>query len=203
MIAPATRLVALLLVPVLRSRHEVRRTDDCAQPERVREVRLVPGTAKVVERWEKYGEDVPQWTEAELSGNDGTLHLRGALIRSFRPAQLYTRPPRVLLGKLESGQRLVEHVALDGASLPIQTLYDSSAGRNAMASYLFVYGSRPVEHPLLAQLASAPAQIWGGSRPLSLLIVAGAVPPERRPEARERAQRWLVAAWQHYEGSCL
>jgi hypothetical protein len=72
-----------------------------------------------------------------------------------------------------------------------------------MASYLFVYRNQPVEHPLLAQLASAPAQILGGSRPLALLIVAGAVPPDRRPEARERAQRWLVAAWRHYADSCL
>jgi len=210
MIAPSTRhvpvllgLVALLLVPVLRSRHDAPHADDCAQPERLRELHRVAGTGKVAERWEKYGDDVPQWTEADLSGNDGAIQLRGALIRSFQPSQLYTRPPRVLLGRLESNQRQVERVAVDGVTLPIQTLYDTSHGRSTIASYLFVYGNRPVEHPLLSQLLSAPAQIWRGGRPLSLLIVAGGVPLERRPEARERAQRWLVSAWQHHSASCF
>ena len=108
MIAPSPRhvplliaLVALLLVPLLRSRHGAQRVDDCVQPERLRELGRVPGTASFVERWEKYRDAVPQWTEADLAGNDDRLRLRGALIRSFEPSELYTRPPHVLLGRLD------------------------------------------------------------------------------------------------------
>jgi len=209
MIAPSRRhaplllgLVALLLVPVLRSRFEEQREDDCARPDVLAQLRRVPGTGTMAERWEKYGPDVPQWVEAELLGNDEHVKLRAALIRSFKASDLYTRPPHVLLGKLEAGERLVEQVEVDGATLPIQTLYDTSSGREAMASYLFVYGNQPVERPVLAQLASAPAQAWSGRRPLSLLIVAGPVPTDRRPQARERAQRWLVSAWRFHRDAC-
>ena len=210
MIAPSTRhaplllaLVVLLLIPVLRTRAEDRRHDDCARPEARVDLRRVPGTGAVAERWEKYGPEVPQWTEADLLGNDEALKLRAALIRSFRPADLYTRPPHVLLGKLEAGAREVEEVEVDGETLPIQTLQDSTAGRNALASYLFVYGNEPVEHPVVAQLASAPAQVWSGRRPVTPAIVAREVARGGRPQARERAQRWLISAWRFYREACL
>lgn len=209
MIAPSARyvpvllgLVALLLVPVLRHRLDPRQLDDCARPEALLDLRRVPGTAAVVERWEKYGPDVLQWTEVDLQGNDGEQQLRGALIRSFQASDLYTRPPRVLLGRIEAGERHVEEVEVDGVTLPVQTLYDASGGRSAIASYLFVYLNEPVEHPFLRQIVSAPGQVWSGSRPLSLLIVAGAATPGRWPQARDRAQRWLVEAWRLHHAAC-
>ena len=71
-----------------------------------------------------------------------------------------------------------------------------------MASYLFVYGGKPVEHPLVAQLGGVVDQVWHGTWPLSLLIVAGPVDPSKREVAGEQARRWLVDAYSHYRAAC-
>ncbi|NNL67484.1 MAG: hypothetical protein HKP30_14640 [Myxococcales bacterium] len=194
-------LLLLLLVPILRARYDVRRVETCARPEALRDLRAVPGTVISSERLERLDADVPHWTLADLRTVNG-VKLRGLLARSYRPIDLYTRPPSALLGKFEAGERLVEELEVDGERLPIQTIYDSSNGKNAMATYLFVYDGKPVEHPALAQLATAPSQIWNGTRPLTLLMVAGPVIPPRRPEARTRATDWLVSAYRHHQKAC-
>lgn len=209
MIAPSTRyvpwllgLAILLAFPVLRTRLEVRRVDDCARPAELLELGRLPASGTTRERYEKYDEDLRQWTEVELRSDDRTTRLRGALIRSFRPADLYSRPPARLLGQIEAGRRWVEWVDVDGERIPIQTFFDQSAKRHAMASYVFVYRGEAVEHPLWEQIRSAPDQIWSGTRPLSLLMVAGTIHPQRREPAREAARDWLVGAYRLYREAC-
>ena len=209
MIAPSTRyvpllvgVVALLLFPILRSGFEVRRVDDCARPTELLEIGRLAGSGAMMERYERYDIEVRQWTETDLRPQLKGAKLRGALIRSFRPVDLYTRPPTRILGPIEAGQRNVEWVELGADRLPIQTIFDSANGRNTMASYLFVYGGEPVEHPVWSQIWSAPAQVWGGTQPLSLLLVAGPVRPQQREAAREQARRWLLAAYRHHRSVC-
>jgi hypothetical protein len=209
MIAPSTRyvpwilgLAILLALPLLRSRFEVRRVEDCARPAELLELSRLPASGTIRERYEKYDDDLRQWTEVELRDDDRTTDLRGVLIRSFRPADLYSRPPTRLLGPIEAGRRYVEWVDVDGDRIPIQTFFDQSAKRHAMASYLFVYRGEAVEHPVWEQIRSAPDQVWHGTRPLSLLMVAGTIHPQRRESARETARDWLVEAYRLHREAC-
>ena len=195
-------LAVLLLLPLVRARFDVRRTDDCARPDALRELGRVPGGLAAEERWDRYDEDLRQWTEVELAGNGRGVALRGALLRSYQASDLYTRPPRFLLGTFEAGEREVETVQAGDVELPIQSIRDATHRRNGIASWLFVYDGEPVRHPILAQLASAPEQVWSGARPLSLLIVAGTVPRGREEAARERARDWLVEAFAHHREAC-
>lgn len=194
-------LLALLLVPILRARYDVRRVETCARPEALRDLHGLPDTVLSTERLEKLDADVPHWTLADLRTVNG-VKLRGLLARSYRPIDLYSRPPATLLGKFEAGERHVEEIEVDGELLPIQTIYDSTNGKNSMATYLFVYDGEPVEHPAFAQFLTAPAQVWNGTRPLTLLIVAGPVIPPRRPEARARATEWVIAAYRRHQKAC-
>lgn len=209
MIAPSTRHVPLLLglavllaIPMIRSRFEVRRVEDCARPSELVKLGSLPGSGRLAERYEKYDLDLRQWTEVDLRPERPGMKLRGAMIRSFRPIDLYTRPPSKILGPIEASQRRVDWVDVDGDRLPIQTIHDSTKGRHTLASWLFVYRGEPVERPLWSQIRSAPSQIWSGTRPLTLLLVAGPVNPERREQARALAQRWIVDAYRLYRDAC-
>jgi hypothetical protein len=209
MIAPSTRylpwilgLAILLALPLLRTRLEVPHADDCARPAELLELDRLPGSGAVRERYEKYDDDLRQWTEVELRNDDRGTRLRGALIRSFRPMDLYSRPPARLLGEIEAGRRHVEWVEVEGERVPIQTFFDQTAEQRTMASYVFVYRGKAVEHPLWEQLRGAPDQIWNGTRPLSLLMVAGTIHPQRREAAREAARAWLVHAYRLHHELC-
>jgi len=192
----------LLMIPIARAGFGVRRVDDCVDPKALLELADLPATQSLAERYEKYDADVMQWTVAELDAAERGVQLKGALVRSFRPIDLYTRPPKVLLGKFEAGERHVERVEVAGQVLPIQTIHDNANGKNAMASYLFVYDGEPVEHPAFAQLSAAPGLVWQGTRPLSLLAVAGVVAPQKRELARAKAREWLVAAYLRHRAAC-
>jgi len=210
MIAVSSRHVPLLLglalllgLPVLWNRFEVRRVEDCARPSELLRLSRIPGSGGLTERYEKYDLDVRQWTETDLRPEQRGIKLRGALVRSFRPIDLYTRPPTLLLGPIDAGPRRVDWVEEGDEGLPIQTIHDSLNGRQSLASWLFVYGGEPVERPAWHQLLAAPWQLWDGSRPLTLLLVAGPVQPDRREQAREIAQRWLVDAYRFYRRACV
>lgn len=195
--------VGVLLAPLAVARFEVRRHDDCQNPERALEIKGLPFTRTFSERLEKYDEDVPQWTQAEIDIGERGVELRGALVRSFDAIRLYTRPPGILLGQFEAGQREVEHVEVDGKTLPIQTIIDRANGRRAVASYLFVFGGEPVRHPSLAQLKRAPELVLDATRPLTLLIAGGPVMPGKLSVAREKTRDWLIAAYRHQRDACF
>lgn len=209
MIAPSTRhvplllgLAALLAFPIVRGGLEVRRVDDCARPKALLRLEGLPGSGPLTERYERYDADLRQWTQTTLGPATPGMKLRAALIRSFRPIELYTRPPTRLLGPIEAQSTEIDWVRSGPDRLPIQTIFDTTGGRHSMASYLFVYRGRPVRRPLWWQIWSAPQQLWSGTRPLSLLIVAGPVQPAARSAARERAVRWLVAAYELQREAC-
>ena len=131
MIAPSTRYVPLLLglaallsLPMARTRFEVRRVEDCARPQQLLALHSLPGFRSTKERYEKYDDDLSQWTEIELASPEKGTSLRAAMIRSFRATDLYSRPPVKLLGAIEASQRHVEWVEAGDDVLPIQTLFD-------------------------------------------------------------------------------
>jgi len=195
-------LAVLLALPILRNRFEVQRVDDCARPSDLLALGRISGSGPIVERFEKYDRDVRQWTETDLRPEQSGMKLRGAMIRSFRPIDLYTRPPSRILGPVEAGERFVDWVDVDGDRLPIQTIHDNMNGRHTLASWLFVYEGRPVERPLWSQLRSAVSQVWNGTHPLTLLLVAGPVQPPQREQARALAQRWIVDAYRLHRSAC-
>lgn len=205
MIAPSARhvpwllvLMVVMLLPIARTGFGVQRTDDCADPAALRDLTGLPVTKSFEERFEMYDDDVPQWTVATLDVADRGVELKGVLARSFDGIDLYTRPPKVVLGTFEAGQQAIEEIEVDGVALTIQTIYD----RNRMASYLFVYDGRPVRHPAWAQVQNAWEQLWGGTRPLSLLAAGGPMGPGRRQLATAKAREWLVAGYRHHRDAC-
>lgn len=195
-------VVALALLVVARGGFAVRRVDDCAHPERLLEMKGLPRAGPASQDADRLNEDVTQWMVSKLADSGPGIDLRAALVRSFDPIALYTRPPGILLGQFEAGQREIEYVDVAGERLPIQTIFDSSDGRPTMASYLFVYGGRPVEHPALEQVKNVVSHIWSGTRPLTLMIVAGQASPSRRAVALEQGRDWIEAAYLHYRDAC-
>jgi len=196
-------IVLLFMLPVVWNRFEPPRVDDCADPDRLRDVAALDGVRSAVERWDKHDDGIVQWSQVELEAEGREVRLRGVIIRSYRPADLYTRPPSHLLRRFEAEQREVVEIRSGGETLPVQTLSDGTAGSNAMASYLFVYAGAPVTHPFWTALAHAPAQVLEGTRPLTLIMVAGELGRAQRPAVRRRAERFIEAAWRHYRAACL
>jgi hypothetical protein len=210
MTRPSARYAPLLLVlglltaaPVAFHRLERPRNDECADPEALREVPRLAGSGRPVERWEKHGPEVIQWTEAGLPVPGQREDLRAAVIRSYKPIGLYTRTPRLVLGPFEAEQQGIRTVEAGDRQLPVQTVFDGTHGRNAMASYLFLYQGEPVAHPFVAQLLDAPSQLFTGTHPLTVILVGGEVPRARRGQAQEVAGRFIAAAWRHYRESCF
>jgi hypothetical protein len=196
-------LLLLFLLPVAWHRLEPPRRDPCADPERLREMDRIPGTHGLEEQWNAHDEDLFQWTQVELDGRPKAPGLEGAILRSYQASRLYTRPPRYILGSFEAEQSERTEIRSGGETLLVHTIFDGSYGRNAMASYLFVYDGEPVAHPFWSALVRAPRQVFSGTQPLTLIIAGGPVPREERPEARRRAERFIEAAWRHYRRACL
>jgi len=198
-------LAAALVTAVPIGLHSLSRLDrdDCVDPGALRFTLLIQGSQPVAEDTPLPRRMLQRSLGSVGAGVRGIPALEYAILRSFEPVRLVQRPARFVAGRFDAqGQELV-WTERDGEWLPIHWTFERTRSLPLFVAYFFVYGSRPVAHPLLALLGSAPARLLTGARPLTLVVIAGQAPPGDLDAVEKVAEDWLFAAWAHYRGVCM
>ena len=177
--------------------------DDCANPGALQATLLIPGSRPVSLERGELPRGVVQRSEGTLAwALEREYPLQFSIVRSVEPTSLTRRPFRFVLQHFESGGRRLRWLERDGARTPVHYLFDRSAQPARFVAYVYLYESQAVEQPLPSILAAAPRVFTRGPRPFTLMIVGGAVPTSRMPEARRAAEDWLLHAQDHYRNVC-
>jgi hypothetical protein len=198
-------LALLTALPVAVHSSGRRDVDDCADPGALRATLLIPGSRP------EFDGDTPL-KPGELMRSEGTVHpqlsrfappLRFAVQRSFEPAEVTSRPGRLVVQRLEAQRHEIRVLERGDVKLPVHWLEEKTRGMPTFAAFFYVYENRPVEGPYRALLGSALRRLAGGPRPLSVFVVGGSAPTAVVDQARRQAEDWLFAAWDHYRSVCL
>jgi len=176
--------------------------DDCADPGAFRATLLIPGSRPVAGDQELPRRMLQRSQGSVGSGAPGIPALEYAIVRSFEPVRLLQRPARFVAGRLDAQDQKLAWTERDGQRLPIHWTFERTRSLPQFVAYFFVYGSRPVAHPLLALLGSAPMRLLSGARPLTLVAIGGQAPPGDLATLEKAAEDWLFEAWAHYRGVC-
>jgi hypothetical protein len=197
-------LGVLAAVPVAVHSSGRRDVDDCADPGALRATLLIPGSR-------------PEFNDkplkpGELMRSEGSLEpqlsrfappLRFAVQRSFEPAEVTSRPGRLVVQRLEAQEHGVRILERGDVRLPVHWLEERTRGMPTFAAFFYVYENRPVEGPYRALIGSALRRLAGGPRPLSVFAVGGSAPEPVAEQARRQAEDWLFEAWDHYQVVCI
>jgi hypothetical protein len=200
--APA--LLGLLVLAAAASAAQAffpRWVDPCRNPEALRVTSLIPGTVAEGEILEKRGKVVIQWSEGRLEpGPTPGPPLRFQIVRSFGSLLLYLQPLTLLGGEPEAQD--LEVRTLDTAAGPLDVHLESARvpERVAFVAYFYTHGNEAVSHPFFSKLRSAIAEMLWGTWPLGLFAVTGQAAD--LGQARERAEAWLVSAFEHFDAAC-
>jgi hypothetical protein len=149
--------------------------------------------------------DAEQFWEGAVDPRTNRFGLEYAVIRSYNAKRLYYRAEYRYLGGAGPNSHATEWIDYAETRLPIhRSFYPSMAlGRSKrILAYLLVYEGRAVGNPYVAQLTSAPRQLVGGSRPMTLFLVSGEVRSSDFEAAEADAREWLKRAWQKYSAVC-
>lgn len=201
----ALALILLALVPVAIHSYAGRVHDDCAAPAALEDMDAVLGSFDVVQRQEKVRGSFLQWTQGRVEpAGFGVEPMEFRVVRSATPRRIYLGPTSLLGKKIEPDEIGVRWIEVDGERLPIHTgtAYHHSKGALQVASWLYVYGGRPVASPFRAQLASALPQLFQGTTPLTIFLISGYGPRRRIDVVSGPSDEWLASAWRHYASVC-
>jgi hypothetical protein len=124
------------------------------------------------------------------------------VLRTWGLPQGIQNPSLYLPGRLEPDRLAKRRLAADGGEIPVFEAMQEVERRAHFASYFYAYGDRAVTSPGFERLLRAPGELVRGSRPITLFAVSGRVSRFELARARERADRWLASAWQHYRRAC-
>lgn len=177
---PLLVLLALALVPVMFHSYRTSHYEDCANPGALLE---------------------PREGTIELEGSR-VLQLHFRIYRSFEPKYLYMRPAANLAERFRTDGRKLKWIDAGDEKLPVYMLYEHSGRAIRLAAYTFVYNSRPVAHPFVAQLTSSLTQLFEGTRPLTLFLISGRASRDRLGAMEAAAEEWLIASWNRYRSVC-
>ena len=194
-------LLALAAIPVCVAALRTERWDDCADPERLRDVgSLVPGDAEGPRKLYRTG--VFQRVEGTLPAGPGLHPLRFRIVRTDEPRDPFEQPTRFLRVPMDPERSNVRHVEADGTQLPVHFAYAHLADTLRIVASVYLYDGQAVESLLRVQIGSAWSQLLHGRRPLTLLQVEGFGAPELRERIERGAIDWLVAGARAYREVC-
>lgn len=214
MMRPSRRLVipgALLLVlaaaPRVWSELAPDRRDPCADPTALREIGAIAGSEPGGERLEALGPQRIQWSEGTLLDADGQpTSLRYHVIRSFDGRGFYVRPFAAAAGSLEPERQTRHRVPTSSGPIEVHRAVDGAGrftrGAERTASWTFLHGNEPVASPVLARAFHAAESLRSGQVPITMLLVTGPVPVQRRTALLERVDRWLADAVEYHLRVC-
>lgn len=197
---PLLVVVAVAFGAVLAQRLHPRYVDPCRDPESLRRVERIPGTSL---EQEKSGRIAIQTSGGTLDG-DTNASLQFTLIRTFGSRLMFMRPLSLakLPGVVEAQDQRVEELRTEAGSIPVHVLRTASGDQVVLVEYFYVYGLDPVEQPFVAKAVGAPKEALLGQQPLTLVWASAKVSRAQLGPARERMERWLADAWEHFEAAC-
>lgn len=202
--APALLLLGFAaLAPVALHHFRPIETETCRDPGALLSTYRIEGGTAGTERYENDRGDKIQWTEGELPRLRPRIEpLHFAVLRSFRPTEIYLRPAGFVVPRFEAERRTIEWIRVGDEELPIHFERGRRIDGAGFVAYLYLYEGKPVLHPFRAQLRGALGQIVNGARPLTMFIAGGTVPGRRIPDFEDQAKDWLASAWHYYAEVC-
>jgi len=202
---PLLALLAIGLVPISLYQLRPRIDDRCASPETLRVTSQIPGTHAAGERLEERAASpgISQWSEGTVdSPVAGVEPLRFQIVRFTRTTRLYLRPTSIVEGDLEPERHETRRIPTPAGTLPVHVILDFTRPRAAVVAYFFVLGNEPSAAPLLPMVGTAFSQLVRGARPVTLYLVSGEASRVHIDAVTERAQEWLVDAFEAHRRAC-
>lgn len=135
----------------------------------------------------------------------GTTHnaLAMRVLRTTEPAPLYGTPfDHAFQGPLYLERSELRILEAGPYRLPTHWVVVADHKEARIEAYLYSQAGRPTRHPVTTGVSLGLDQLFGGTYPLDVFIVAGSgAGPE--VEALETAmEAWLVEAWQQFARAC-
>ncbi|MDJ0787140.1 MAG: hypothetical protein QNK05_10070 [Myxococcota bacterium] len=145
------------------------------------------------------------WAEGSQLMPGGT-RVNWLIVRSYDPKRIYHRPARNLVEGGQIGALEIERVEAGELTIPIRWLrYEtgvSQVQRRVAAGHVLVYGGRPIENPYMAQLLSAPMQLFLGRMPMTLYLAYARVESAEVERAGADVRDFLKQAVARYPEAC-
>lgn len=206
-VLPAVVLLSLAAVPGALTALRPRLHDPCADPQALRDVASIPGTRDEGERVTKLTRERIQWSEGTILDAEGRkTSLRFHLIRDFDGRSFFVRPFAAGAPNLEPESQETRRIETTAGPLEIHRAVDGTVqftrGARIVASWAFLYGNHPVDSALGAKLRHVTTEMRDGRRPLTLLLVVGAIPPDRSGDLIERTDAWIRQAVERHVAVC-
>jgi hypothetical protein len=199
-------LLGIALVPVAVHSYRGVQADECQDAAALHDVSRIEGSRPGEDRRSRRKPHRIQSSTGHVdSGVSGIAPLEFHVVRSFDPRRIYVHPHAMLERRFEPDDSQIEWLVDGGERIPVRRLEASDPLRGSLrrAFLLYVYDGRPVEDPFLAQLRGAVPQVLGGTRPLTLFLIAGDATPDQIGRVEDRARQWLSSAWRFYERTCI
>ncbi len=179
-------------------------SDDCANPAELLQTSRIPGTGegRAGEHIDEQG--IFQWTNGEV---ETKIHVnrpsRYRIVRSFGLAEFYFNPKRFFLGNPFPSDIVTERWAHAGdEKLPYFTRSDHSEGQAVVSAYMVIFDGRPIHGLFAESAASWFSQLFGGTRPVTLLLIDQGGNLEDHDAVVESSEAWLRDAWEYYASVC-
>jgi hypothetical protein len=199
-------LLALPLVPVWLHHPSGRWQDTCAEPSAFLAYSedLAVGTLENKGKASAQDEFIFSVAgETRLFADGNAAVFQYSIARSFSTVPLLLDPQQFITRDFDSDSRTVEWFEFEGVRVPVFFEFLPGFG-NALtiSAYIYIYGNRVTRHPFLEQLLSAPRQMFGRSRPISLVLIHGKTSLKASDEIRKNMGNWLVETLMNYRRIC-
>lgn len=199
---PLVVVLAIAAVPIVLSVVAPRRVDDCVNPARLLDPRLIDETSRPLpdEPWyEARSKDRVNGTIPPKSRRESFLEF--SIMRGWGLPGRFLQP--IPVGRLEPDRKEILWVESGGREIPIHKVSQQIESETRFAHYMFVYDGEPVLGAFTSRVRSAVHELLTGGRPITVLRIVGRAGSRLSLKPMEtRAEEWLAAAWEHYEESC-
>jgi len=161
----------------------------------------VVGSSSALHRFE-----TPEVSQSSLVAPGGQIAFDYTVVRSFDPSQVYYRPERKVLRKLDPERRVLQWIDTAEGRVPLhRAIYPLGASQRSVrtiAGYLLIYEGELVSNPYLAQILSAPGQLLRGRAPMTMLFAHGVVPVDQLDQAEAELRALLLDSLKRYREIC-
>jgi hypothetical protein len=200
-------LLAATLGVVTLATHRTPEIDDCADPIALAEPDRFDGVDPFGPDPKMLGDVISFWSGSRIKMKHELVGpFRVAIARTHQPIRFYLQPDNISPMPFPPDKGDFEWVERDGKKLPVHILFSESRSSasymTAFTAYTFLYHNEPVAHPLAAQLRAAIADLFGGRRPLTMLMVQGTVSRIYLAQATDFAKEWLADTAARYQEVC-
>jgi hypothetical protein len=195
-------LVLVASIPVVVHDRGLLDTDPCKDPGALKATLLIPGSQPTFEKREPKPREIAYVEGVVDAGVLAVPPLRYVIARSFDPTWITSRPAGLVIPRFEAQKREMVWLERDGQRLPVHWLIEETRRAPHFAAFFFVVDGQPVESPMSTLLGNAFQSLFGGARPIGVVVIGGASLPRDVDKVHIAAEDWIFSAWDHYRGAC-